>query len=100
MGIFCLMSLTLGVGFLTIFFRKYASANLIIGKDFIEIPGRWRSRVRLQFEEIKEIGKFNTYDDVIEIDNGKEIHLIESSWMKQKEFEIVKRKLSEYYLNQ
>lgn len=100
MGVFCLMSLILGVGFLTIFFRKFASGNLIIGKDFIEIPGRWKSRVKLHFEEIVEIGEIDTYDNVIEIDNGVEIYLIESSWMKQRDFEDVKRRLKDYWINQ
>jgi len=100
MGIFCLTTLMFGVGFLTVFFRKYACGNLIIGKDFIEIPGRWKRRVKLQFEEIVEIGEIDTYDNVIEIDSGKGIHLIESSWMKQEDFEIVKRKLKEYWMNQ
>ncbi|WDF45666.1 hypothetical protein PQ459_12230 [Chryseobacterium sp. KACC 21268] len=99
-GIFSLMSLMLGVGFLTIFFRKFASGNLIIGKDFIEIPGRWKMRVKLHFEEIVEIGEIDTYDNVIEIDNGVEIYLIESSWMKQRDFEDVKRRLKDYWINQ
>lgn len=100
MGIFCLMSFILGAGFLAIYFRKYASGNLIIGKNFIEIPGRWKSRVRIHFEEILEIGEIDTYDNVIEIESGKEIHLIESSWMKQGDFEDVKGMLKDYWLNQ
>ena len=40
MGIFCLMMSAMGIGFLTIFIRKFNVGNLKLGDDFIEIPGR------------------------------------------------------------
>lgn len=99
MGVFCLMSLILGVGFLTIFFRKFGTGDLIIGNNCVEIPGRWRSRERIKFEEILDIGELDTYDNVIEIESEQGIHLIERNWMKQKDFDNVKKKLKEYWLN-
>lgn len=42
MILFCIMTLALGIGFLTIFIRKFSIGNLVIGNDFIEIPGRWK----------------------------------------------------------
>jgi hypothetical protein len=91
------MGLGMGIGFLTIFFRKFNVGNLKLGNDFIEIPGRWKNPIRLQFDEIIEIGEFDTYDNVIEIESKKGILLIERNWMKQKEFENFKRKLQEYW---
>lgn len=99
MGLFCLMTLAMGIGFLTIFFRKYNIRNLNLGNDFIEIPGRLKNRTRVNFSDILEIGEFDTYVDVIEIESKQGIHLIERNWMNQKEFEIVKNKLQEYWMN-
>ncbi len=95
MGFFCLVTLATGIGFLIIFFRKFDAGNLKLGNDFIEIPGRWNKRIRLNFDEIADIGEFNTYDNVIELESKEGIHLIERSWMKQSEFEKVKKKLQE-----
>ena len=89
----------MGIGFLTIFFRKFNVGNLKLGNDFIEIPGRWKNIIKLQFDEILEIGEFDTYDNVIEIKSKQGIHLIERNWMKQKDFENLKRKLQEYWTN-
>lgn len=98
-GIFCLMTLAMGIGFLTIFFRKFNIGNLKLGNDFIEIPGRWKSRIRVNFSDILEIGEIDTYDNLIEIESDKGIHLIERNWMKQKDFDKVKNKLKEYWMN-
>ncbi|MBK8517143.1 MAG: hypothetical protein IPL55_12945 [Saprospiraceae bacterium] len=98
-GLFSLMGLGMGIGFLTIFFRKFNVGNLKLGNDFIEIPGRWKNIIKLQFDEILEIGEFDTYDNVIEIKSKQGIHLIERNWMKQKDFENLKRKLQEYWTN-
>ncbi|WNJ20353.1 hypothetical protein [Pontibacter sp. G13] len=98
-GIFCLTGLVMGIGFLTIFFRKFNVGNLILGNDFIEIPGRWKDRIRLNFNDIRDIGEIDTYDNVIEIESKYGVHLIERDWMKQIEFDNVKRKLQEYWLN-
>ena len=97
-GLFALMGLGIGIGFLTIFFRKLNVGKLKIGTDFIEIPGRWKDRTRLNFSEITEIGEFDTYDNIIEIESRQGIHLIERNWMKQKEFDIVKKRLREYWM--
>lgn len=99
MGLFCLMTLAMGIGFLTIFFRKFNVGNLKIGNDFIEIPGRWKDKVKLNFNDIKEIGEFDTYDNVIEVESQQGVHLIERSWMKKKEFDKVKERLQEYWMN-
>ena len=89
----------MGIGFLTIFFRKFNIGRLKIGTDFIEIPGRWKDRIKLNFNDIKEIGEFDTYDNVIEIESQQGIHLIERNWMKEKEFDKVKERLEEYWMN-
>jgi hypothetical protein len=99
MGLFCLMTLAMGIGFLTIFFRKFNVRNLKIGNDFIEVPGRWKDKVKLNFNDIKEIGEFDTYDNVIEIESQQRVHLIERNWMKKREFDKVKERLQEYWMN-
>ncbi|MBK6265356.1 hypothetical protein JKA74_09925 [Marivirga sp. S37H4] len=98
-GIFCLMGLALGIGFLTIFFRKLNVGNLKLGNDFLEIPGRWKERTKINFNDILDIGEIDSYDNVIEIESKLGIHLIERNWMKQKEFDNVKRRLQEYWMN-
>nr|WP_321411235.1 hypothetical protein [uncultured Carboxylicivirga sp.] len=98
MGLFCLMTLAMGIVFLTIFFRKFNVGNLKIGNDFIEIPGRWKDRRRVDFNDILDIGEFETYDNIIEIESRQGIHLIERNWMKRKEFDVVKKRLQEYWM--
>ena len=98
-GIFSLIGLGMGIGFLTIFFRKFNVGKLKVGTNFIEIPGRWNDRIKLDFNDIKEIVEFDTYDNVIEIESQQGIHLIERNWMKKKEFDKVKELLKEYWLN-
>lgn len=99
MGIFCLMTLGMGIAFLAIFIGKFNVGNLKLGTHFIEIPGRWKKTVRLDFNDIVDIVEFDTYDNVIEIQSNKGVYLIERNWMKQKEFDTVKIKLKEYYLS-
>lgn len=98
-GLFSLIGLVMGIGFLMIFFRKFNVGKLKIGNDFIEIPGRWKDRTKLKFNDIKEIGEFDTYDNVIEIESQQGIHLIERNWMKKREFEKVKERLKDYWMN-
>lgn len=98
-GLFSLMGLGMAIGFLTLFFRKYYVDKLKIGSDFIEIPGRWQNRIKLNFNDIKEIGEFDTYDNVIEIESQQGVHLIERNWMKKREFDKVKERLQEYWMN-
>lgn len=97
-GLFSLFGLGLGIGFLTIFLRRVNAVKLKIGTDFIEIPGQWKDRTKLNFSDISEIGEFDAYDKIIEINSRQGIHLIESNWMKPKEFEIVKKRLHEYWM--
>ena len=97
-GIFSLMGLGMGIGFLTIFIRKFNIGKLRIGTDFIEIPGRWKDRIKLSFNDIIEISEFDTYDKVIEIESRQGVHLIERNWMRQKEFNLVKKKLQENWM--
>jgi hypothetical protein len=75
--IFFLMTSALGIGFLALFINKFSVGKLKIGEDFIEIPGRWKKRTKLNFSEIKNIGEIDTYDQVIEIESEKDFHLIE-----------------------
>lgn len=77
----------MGLGFLIIYIRKFNVGDLVIGKDFLEIPGRWKDRVKVDFNNVKNIGDFNTYDHVIEIESEQGIHLIEKQWMKKQEFD-------------
>ena len=98
-GLFSLMGLGMAIGFLTIFFRKFNVGKLKIGSDIIEIPGRWKDRITLKFNDIREIGEFDTYDNVIEIESQQGVHLIERNWMKKREFEKVKERLQEYWMN-
>ena len=98
-GLFSLIGLGMAIGFLTIFFRKFNVGKLKIGSDYIEIPGRWKDRITLNFNDIREIGEFDTYDNVIEIESQQGVHLIERNWMKKREFEKVKERLQEYWMN-
>ncbi len=98
-GIFLLITLALGLGFLTIFLRNYKGSNLMIGDDFIEIPDRWKNRINIQFEEISEIAEFEIYDRVIQIESVKGIYQIERNWMKHQDFEDVKKRLMVYWLS-
>ncbi len=86
-GLFSLIMLAMGLGFLIIYIRKFNVGDLVIGKDFLEIPGRWKDRVKVDFNNVKNIGDFNTYDHVIEIESEQGIHLIEKQWMKKQEFD-------------
>lgn len=97
-GFFSLIMLAVGISFLTLYFRKYNAGNLRLGADSIEIPGRWKAPIRLNFDEIINIGEFDTYDHVIEIQSKQGVHLIERNWMKQKDFDSIKMKLKEYWL--
>ena len=90
---FCLLALALGIGHLALFIRKPGIGNLVIGDDFIEIPERWKGRIRLNFNEILEIREFDTYDNVIEIESKQGVCSIERNWMTQNDFEKLKRKL-------
>jgi hypothetical protein len=98
-GLFSLLFLLVGIGFLTIFIRKFNVGNLKIGTDFIVIPGRLKDPIRLNFDQIQEIGEFDTYDNVIEIISDEGVHLIERNWMKQKEFDAVKSILETHWLH-
>lgn len=97
-GFFSLIMLAVGISFLTLYFRKYKAGNLRLGADFIEIPERWKAPIRLNFDEITNIGEFDIYDQVIEIESKQGTHLIERNWMKQKDFDSIKMKLKEYWL--
>jgi len=94
-GLFCLVTLAIGVGFLTIYIRKYNVENLKLGDNYIEIPGRWKDKMRLNFSEILNIKEFNTFDNVIEIESKEGVHLIERNWMKQKDFDNLKKTLQD-----
>jgi hypothetical protein len=84
---------------LTIFFRNLNAEKLKIGTDFIETPRRWKDRTKLNLNDITEIGELDTYYNVIEIKSKQGILLIERNWMNQKEFDKVKNKLKEYWMN-
>ena len=89
----------MGIGLLTIFFRKLNVGNIKLGNDFIEVPGRWKERIKVNFNDIMDIGEIDTYDNVIEIESKHGVYLIERNWMKQQEFDNVKKRLHEYWMN-
>ena len=99
MGLFCLVTLAIGIGFLLLFIKRFNIGNLILCVDFIEIPRRWKKQIRLNFDEISDIYSLCTYDNIIEIRSIKGIYIIEENFMKQKDFEDLKRKLQEYWNN-
>ncbi len=92
-GLFWLFCLAIGMSLLTLFFRKRSSGPLLLGTDFIEIPGRWKSKKRVLFAEIEEVNEFNTYDHVIELNTANGFHMIERNWMKKADFEQVRIRL-------
>ena len=95
-GIFCILTLAGGGSMLAIFIRKFNVGNLKIGKDFIEIPGRWEGRIRLGFKEILNIGETNNRDNIIQVESKHGIHMIEQNWMENNDFESVKKALQKY----
>jgi hypothetical protein len=97
-GLLALVFCAAGIGFTAIFVNKFNVGGLVIGEDFIEIPGRWKDRTKLSFTDIKNIGEFETYDHIIEIESTKGVHLIERNWMNGKEFNVVRNKLQEYWM--
>ncbi|MDF1698717.1 MAG: hypothetical protein P1U56_22885 [Saprospiraceae bacterium] len=96
-GIFCILTLATGLVYSLLYIRKLNSVPLIIGEDFIIIPGRWKDKIRVDFNHINEIGEFDTYSKIIEIVSHHGVHLIERNWMKEKDFKAVKAKLKEYW---
>lgn len=85
----------MGILFLIIFFKKFTVGDLILNHDKIEIPGRWRKREKVFFNQIENIGEIDSYDHVIEIISSKGVHLIEKQWMKVDDFEEVRQTLIE-----
>ena len=64
--------------------RKFNLGPLRVGGNYIEILGRYKSPIKLKFNDIKNIGEFETYDQVIEIETKeKGYYLIERKWMKK-----------------
>ena len=96
-GFLALVFCTAGMGYTAIFVNKFNVEGLVIGEDNIEIPGRWKARTKLKFTDIKDIGEFETYDHIIEIESMHGVHLIERSWMKQRDFNIVRDRLKDYW---
>lgn len=98
-GLFLIMCLGMGIAFLTLFIKNLHLRNLLLGDDFIEIPGRWKESQRLYFSEIVNISEFNTYDNVIEIESNDGIHLIEQNWMNKKDLEYLKKVIASIKTN-
>ena len=94
--VFFLLTIAMGIAFLWLFVNKFNVGGLKIGTDFIEIPGRWKTRTKIMFSEIKNIEEIDTYDQVIEIESENGFYLIEKQWMKSKEFDNVREKLIEW----
>lgn len=90
---FAIILFASGFSFLLIYVRKFNVGGLVVSDDYIEIPERWRNRVTLKFNDIKDIGEFNTYDHIIEIESSNAVHLIERNWMNKKDFNEVRNRL-------
>jgi hypothetical protein len=90
---FFLLLLGAGLSFLILYFRKFNVGDLIIGQDYLEIPGRWKDRTRLDLNAIDNISEFETYDHIIAIQCKEDTYLIERNWMRKQEFEIIRKKL-------
>lgn len=88
----------IGFQLLKLFFQNSTNKKIILGEDFIELPGRKVERTRLLLTEIKEISELNTYDDVLILETKEKTYLIYRNWMKQKDFELIRRALREFWL--
>ena len=95
MAVLSVIALLIGIGFLSIFIRKYNLGKVILGEDYIEIPVRPEDSVKLYFHDILEIEEVQLYDRMIEIASKDGIHLIEQLWMKNQDFENVRQRLRE-----
>lgn len=95
-AVFGLGSLIMGLTFLIQFFRHFSSGDLNIADDYIEIPGNWKKKTILNFDDIREIKSMDSWDRVIKISSKVGIYLIDGKLMKRNDFdelkEILKRK--------
>ena len=80
----------IGIGFLTLYLKKTGTANIKIGRDFIDVPGRWKNVKRLKFDEIRSYSELKSFSHTIRIHTDYEILIIEKSWMNANEFKTVK----------
>lgn len=92
-GFLALMFLATGTSLCVIFFRNVNNGGLILSETAIEMPRRYKTRIRLRFSQVANICEFETYDHVVEIQTEHESYLIEKKWMRKKEFELVRKTL-------
>ncbi len=86
-----------GYRFLKLYLQNSKHQKVVLGENFIELPGRKVNRKRLNFAEIKEISEFDTYDNVLLLKTTHDIYHIEKKWMKQEDFHCVRDKLRAYW---
>ena len=86
-GFFGLASLTLSIAFLILFGRHLGSGGLIIKDKTIEIPGQWRKRVIMDFDQIKVIGTTESWDKVIRLTDGHQTYVIYGQLMNNSDFQ-------------
>ena len=86
-----------GYRLLKLYFQNSKHQKVVLGENFIELPGRKVNRKRLNFAEIKEISEFDTYDNVLLLETTHDIYHIEKNWMKQEDFNCVQDTLRAYW---
>lgn len=94
-GFFGLTCFALGLAFTILFVNKFSSDDLKVTDDFVEIPGRWRRRQTIFFDDIRTVNEIDSYDSVIEISSKSGLHLIERKWMNKKDFQELRDFLKE-----
>jgi len=92
-GFFGLLTLIIGVIFLTIFLGNITIKNVVIGPDFIEIPIDKNKRIRLPFSEIENWGELDSFHHIIALQFQAETYVIERQWMKKSDFEKLRLEL-------
>jgi len=89
-GFFGLSSLAFGVYFSVSFISRVGSGHLRVSTDFIEIPGKWRTRTTVTISEIEEIKTIESYDLAIEIQNKGRHFKIDGKLMTKSDFQELK----------
>jgi len=78
-GLFALSILILTIIFFVLFARQPGLGDLKISESQIEIPVLWMKRITLNFDQIKLVGTTDSWDKVIKVSDGNQIHFIQGN---------------------
>jgi len=99
-GFFGLFCLAVGAYFSINFVNRIGSGHLRVTDDFIEIPGRWRTRTTVLLTEIDGIRTIESYDIAIEIKSKGRLYQIDGKLMTKGDFLELKGVLANYKIGE